>query len=66
VVYVADKIEISRDDVAPAFRKMSRESDLETLFTAVLSDTVSYLKSQSMDISYGTRRLLAAMHKRDK
>jgi nicotinate-nucleotide adenylyltransferase len=66
VVYVADKIEISRDKVDPVLRKMSRESELETLFTAVLSDTVSYLKSQAKDISYGTRRLLAAMQKRDK
>ena len=66
VVYVADKIEISRNAVDPALRRMSRESDLETLFAAVLSDTVSYLKSQALDISYGTRRLLAAMQKRDR
>jgi nicotinate-nucleotide adenylyltransferase len=66
VVYVADKIEISRDDVDPVLRKMSREGGLEDLFTAVLNDTVSYLKSRSLDISYGTRRLLAAMQKRVK
>jgi nicotinate-nucleotide adenylyltransferase len=66
VVYVADKIEISRNRVEPALRRLSRESDLETLFTAVLNDTVSYLKSHALDISYGTRRLLAAMHKRGK
>jgi len=66
VVYVADKIEISRNEVDPVLRKMGRESDLETLFEAVLSDTVSYLRSHALDISYGTRRLLAAMQKRDK
>jgi len=66
VVYVADKIEISRDEVDPVLRRMSMEANLETLFSAVLSDTVSYLKSQAKDISYGTRRLLAAMQKRDK
>jgi len=66
VIYVADKIEITRDWVDPALRKMSRESDLETLFTAVLNNTVSHLKSQALDISYGTRRLLTAMHKRNK
>ena len=66
VVYVADKIEISRDKVNPVLRRMSVEGDLETLFAAVLNDTVNYLKSQAKDISYGTRRLLAAMHKRDK
>jgi hypothetical protein len=52
--------------VDPALRRMSQKSDLETLFSAVLSDAVSYLRSQALDISYGTRRLLAAMQKRDK
>jgi nicotinate-nucleotide adenylyltransferase len=66
VVYIADKIEISRTGVDPVLRKMSRESDLDTLFTEVLSDTVSYLKSRHLDISYGTRRLLAAMRKKNK
>jgi len=66
VVYIADKIEISRTDVDPILRRMSRESDLDTLFTEVLSDTVNYLKSRHLDISYGTRRLMAAMRKKNK
>ena len=65
VVYVADKIEVSRDDVDPVLRKMSYTSDLDTLFAAVLDDTVAYLRSRHQDISYGTRRLLLAMQKRN-
>jgi len=66
VVYIADKIEMSRTGVDPVLRKMSQESDLDTLFTEVLSDTVTYLKSRNMDISYGTIRLLSAMRKKNK
>jgi len=66
VVYIADKIEISRTGVDPALRDMGRNSDLDTLFSAVLNNTVTYLKSRSLDISYGTKRLLAAMHERNK
>jgi len=66
IVYIADKIEISRIDVDPVLREMSRESDLDTLFSEVLSDTVNYLKSRHLDISYGTRRLMAAMRKKNQ
>jgi nicotinate-nucleotide adenylyltransferase len=66
VVYIADKIEISRTGVDPALREMGRDGDLDTLFMAVLNNTVTYLKSRQLDISYGTRRLLAAMHERNK
>jgi nicotinate-nucleotide adenylyltransferase len=66
VVYIADKIEMSRTGVDPVLRKMSLESDLDTLFTEVLSDTVNYLKSRHLDISYGTKRLMTAMRKKNK
>ena len=66
VVYIADKVEISRTEVDPKLRNMSRNCDLDTLFSAVLNNTVSYLKSHQLDISYGTRSLLAAMHQRNK
>jgi nicotinate-nucleotide adenylyltransferase len=66
VVYIADKIEISRNGVDPILRKMSKSGDLNTLFEAVLGNTVTYLKSRDLDISYGTRRLLAAMRKGKK
>jgi nicotinate-nucleotide adenylyltransferase len=64
-VYIADKIEISRAGVDPELRNMSLSSDLDTLFAAVLDNTVAYLKSHQVDISYGTRRLLAAMNRRN-
>jgi nicotinate-nucleotide adenylyltransferase len=66
IVYIADKIEISRSGIDPALRKLSQNGDLETIFEAVLSNTISYLKSRDLDISYGTRRMLAAMRKRNK
>jgi len=65
VVYVADKIEVSREDIDPALKNMSQCDDLDTLFAAVLDNTVAYLKSRHLDISYGTRRLLKAMKKRN-
>lgn len=64
VVYVADKIEVSRTGIDPGLREMSRTNDLETLFAAVLSNTVTSLKSRQLDLSYSTRRLLTAMQKR--
>jgi nicotinate-nucleotide adenylyltransferase len=66
VVYVADKIETSREDVNDELRELSRTADLNTLFTAALDTTVAYLRSQKMDISSGTLRLLASMHKKEK
>ena len=66
VVYIADKIELSRTSIDPALREMSQNSDLDTLFSAVLNNTISYLKSRQLDISYGTKRLLAAMSNRKK
>ncbi|MDR2484862.1 MAG: nicotinate (nicotinamide) nucleotide adenylyltransferase [Treponema sp.] len=65
IVYIADKIEISRVDVDPALRELGMTADLDRLFVAVLDETVGYLQSQELDISEGTLRLLEAMHKRD-
>ena len=65
VVYIADKIEVSRKGVDPALRDLGRSADLDTLFKAVLYNTVAYLRSRNLDISYGTRRLLGAMEKRN-
>jgi len=64
-VYVADKIEISRHGIDPALRNISRSADLDTLFRAVLDNTVAHLRSREVNLSYGTKRLLAAMHKRN-
>ena len=66
LVYIADKIEVSRTGIDPALREMSQAADLDILFEAVLHNTVAYLKSQDKDISYSTRRMLAAMQKRTR
>ena len=71
VVYIADKLEMSRLGVDPELRKLSTlrnnsaAVDLQTLFLAVLDDTVAVLKARQLDLSYGTRRLLSAMHRRN-
>jgi nicotinate-nucleotide adenylyltransferase len=66
VLYVADKIEASREDVNEHLREMIGSADLDTLFAAALDTTVAYLRSQKMDISPGTLRLLAAMRKKEE
>jgi nicotinate-nucleotide adenylyltransferase len=66
LIYIADKIEVSRPDLDPAIKNMSRDADLDTLFRAVLDDTVAQLRARQLDLSYGTRRLLAAMEKKRK
>jgi nicotinate-nucleotide adenylyltransferase len=66
VIYVADKIEASREDVHEQLRDMSGTAGLDTLFAAALDTTVAYLQSQKMDISPGTLRLLAAMRKKEE
>ncbi|MDR2758943.1 MAG: nicotinate (nicotinamide) nucleotide adenylyltransferase [Spirochaetaceae bacterium] len=63
-VFIADKIEPSRQEVDPRLRELNRYHDLETLFTAVVDETVVYLSSRNVDISESTKRLLAAIHKR--
>ena len=65
VVYIADKIEISREDVDPKLRDLCAGGDLERIFAAVLDNTVAYLKSRELDISEGTLRMLEAIQKRD-
>ncbi|GHU88027.1 nicotinate-nucleotide adenylyltransferase [Spirochaetia bacterium] len=68
VLYIADKIEISREGVDPALRDFSAcggtEQDLDRLFGTVLNETVAWLRSREMDISEGTLRLLDLIEKR--
>lgn len=66
VLYIADKIEISRNDVREDLRELSRGADLDTLFAAVFTDTVVSLRNRNLDISFGTRKLLSAINKRNK
>jgi nicotinate-nucleotide adenylyltransferase len=64
VVYIADKIEISREHVDPSLRDLSRTAGLDSLFEAVLDDTVAYLRSRKLDLSEGTLRLFEVMRKK--
>jgi nicotinate-nucleotide adenylyltransferase len=64
ILYIADKIDVSRAAVTPELRDFTRFPDLDSLFTAVLDETVAYLRSRQMDLSEGTVRLLQIMHSR--
>jgi nicotinate-nucleotide adenylyltransferase len=62
VVFIADKIEVSREHVSPALRDNGSFDDLDTLFAAVLNETVAYLRSRELTLSKGTLRLLEVMN----
>jgi nicotinate-nucleotide adenylyltransferase len=64
VVFIADKIEPSRESVSRNLRELTGFPDLDSLFTAVLDETVAFLRSRETELSEGTLRLLDLMHKR--
>jgi nicotinate-nucleotide adenylyltransferase len=66
ILYIADKIEFSRERVRAELRDLKAFRDLDTHFAAVLDDTVAYLRSRELALSPGTLRLLDAMHKPSK
>ena len=62
VIYIADKVETSKEKANIDLRKMCyAETDLDKLFFAVLKDTVSMLRSRELDLSDETFRLLEKM-----
>ncbi|GHV94094.1 nicotinate-nucleotide adenylyltransferase [Spirochaetia bacterium] len=62
VVYIADKAEVSREKADPALRKRCyTDEDLDSIFFAVLDETVSWLRSKKLDLSEETFRLLEKM-----
>jgi HD superfamily phosphohydrolase YqeK len=73
-VYIADKIEVSREGVDPAFRETGfpRAGEpaagggvvLDRLFEAVLAQTVTFLELNKIDLSEGTLRLLEKMKRK--
>jgi nicotinate-nucleotide adenylyltransferase len=64
-VYIADKMEVSREKADPALREMCYSGgSLDQVFFAVLDNTVSWLRSKQIDLSAETFRLLEKM--RDK
>jgi len=62
VVFIADKMEVSRERVDPSLRKMVYEgNDLEGIFAAVLEQIVSSLRTRKLKLSESTLRLLDRM-----
>jgi nicotinate-nucleotide adenylyltransferase len=57
VIYIADKVEVSRN-INPAFRKMCYEENLDNILYAVLKKTISKLQSKKLDLSEDTLKLL--------
>jgi nicotinate-nucleotide adenylyltransferase len=65
ILFIADRIEVTREGIDPVLRDLSEIGSLDQLFTMVLDRNVAYLRSRQVDISEGTLRLLDAMHKKD-
>jgi nicotinate-nucleotide adenylyltransferase len=68
IVFMADKIEVSRPEVKLSLRELcARPSlSLDELFAVVLEETVTFLMSKEQDVSEGTLRLLASMSRKSK
>jgi nicotinate-nucleotide adenylyltransferase len=64
LLFIADKIEVSRQSVRPLLRELCDSGSLDELFAAVLEDTVSILSSRELALSSETLHLLERMHKR--
>jgi HD superfamily phosphohydrolase YqeK len=66
VIYIADKLEWSRENAGTLRGILDRVPPLELdeLFTETLTDSVSFLESRKMTVSRSTRRLLALMGKK--
>jgi nicotinate-nucleotide adenylyltransferase len=69
-LYIADKIEVSREGVDPALRDFApfaadaSPAALDRLFGKIFNETVAWLRSREVDLSEGTLRLLEIMKKR--
>ncbi|MDR0290753.1 MAG: nicotinate (nicotinamide) nucleotide adenylyltransferase [Treponema sp.] len=64
VVYIADKIEVSREKADAFARKLAYTGDnLDIIFAKVLSENVSSLRSRKLKLSEETLRLLDIMEK---
>ncbi|MDR0557073.1 MAG: nicotinate (nicotinamide) nucleotide adenylyltransferase [Treponema sp.] len=63
IVFMADKIEVSRPEVKPSLRELcARPSvSLDELFAVALEETVIFLMSKEQDVSERTLHLLASM-----
>ncbi len=66
IVYIADKLEPSRDHIPDSLRQQIKLSDLDTLFIVVLNDTVQYLQEHGKVLADETRQLLALIRRDTK
>jgi len=59
IVYIADKVEFSREKIDPNLRALCyTEDNLDRIFMAVLTQTVFWLRSHKIDLSEDTLHLL--------
>lgn len=59
IVYIADKVEFSREKIDPNLRSLCYTGGkLDDIFVAVLNQTVSWLRSNKIDLSQDTLHLL--------
>jgi nicotinate-nucleotide adenylyltransferase len=64
VVYIADKMEFSREKPDPAIRKLVyTTNDLDRVFVAVLEQTVSWLRDKKIKLSEDAVNLLEKMRR---
>jgi len=64
IVYIADKIEVSREKVDPVVRKLVYAGDnLDRIFVMVLDQTVSWLRAKKLKLSEETINLLEKMRR---
>jgi len=64
VVYIADKMEVSREKIDPAVRRLVyTEDDLDRIFVTVLEQTVSWLRAKKLKLSEESLRLLEKMRR---
>jgi nicotinate-nucleotide adenylyltransferase len=67
VIYIADKMEFSREKADPAVRKLVYAGeDLDRIFFAVLDQNVSWLRTRKIKLSEGTLGLLEKMRSLSK
>jgi nicotinate-nucleotide adenylyltransferase len=64
VVYIADKMEVSREKIDPAVRKRAyTEDDLDGIFVMALEQTASWLRAKKITMSEESLRLLEKMRR---
>jgi nicotinate-nucleotide adenylyltransferase len=64
MVYIADKMEVSREKADPALRKLVYTgNDLDRIFVAVLEQTVSWLRTKKVKVFDETLSLLEKMRR---